>query len=479
MSEYEAVIGLEVHVQLKTESKIFCGCPVTFGAPPNSSVCPVCLGLPGALPVLNEKAVRYAALAGMMLGGRVARFSKFDRKNYFYPDLPKNFQISQYDLPFCVGGGLEIELDGGGRKRIGINRVHLEEDAGKLVHGDVAGGDSGVDYNRSGVPLIEIVSEPEISSPDEAHSYLKALKLALQYLGVSDCDMEKGSLRCDANVSVRPRGARGLGVKAEVKNMNSFRAVQRALAYEIDRQTSALRAGGRVISETRLWEAEEGVTRPMRSKEEAHDYRYFPEPDLVPVAPDDSWIERLRRSLPEAPIARRDRFVSAYGLAPYDADVLTADREIADYFEAVVAAGAGAKAAGHFIMGEMLRTLKDAGAGIAACRARPEAVAGLLGLVAAGTISAATAKGVFAEMFKTGAAPGEIVRAKALGQISDAGELAGVVDGVIAANPKSVGDYRAGKTKALGFLVGQIMKATGGKGNPQVVNALLRERLGG
>lgn len=478
MPDYEAVIGLEVHVQLKTGSKVFCGCPTAFGAPPNTAVCPVCLGLPGSLPVLNEKALRYAVLTGMMLGSRIAAFSKFDRKNYFYPDLPKNYQVSQYDLPLCSGGSLEIEV-GGAMKRIGITRVHLEEDAGKLVHSETAGGDSGVDYNRTGVPLLEIVSEPEIFSPDEAHAYLKALKLTLQYLGVSDCDMEKGSLRCDANVSIRPRGARELGVKVEVKNMNSFRAVQKALAYEIERQTRAVEAGERIVQETRLWEADSEVTHPMRSKEEAHDYRYFPEPDLVPVVPEEAWLRELRESLPEAPRARRDRFVSSFGLAPYDAEVLTSERDLADYFEASVKAGADPKAAGHFIMGEMLRTLNESGTPVADCRAIPGGVAELLGLVAAGTISAATGKAVFAEMFKTGAGAGEIVRAKGLTQISDEGELGRIVDGVIAANPKSAGDYRAGKTQALGFLVGQVMKATRGKGNPQVVNALLKGKLGG
>jgi aspartyl-tRNA(Asn)/glutamyl-tRNA(Gln) amidotransferase subunit B len=478
MSDYEAVIGLEVHVQLKTESKVFCGCPVTFGAPPNSSVCPVCLGLPGTLPVLNEKALRYAVLTGMMLGSRVAPFSKFDRKNYFYPDLPKNYQISQYDLPLCVGGGLEIEIEGT-RKRIGITRVHLEEDAGKLVHSETTGGDSGVDFNRTGVPLLEIVSEPEIASPDEAYAYLKAMKLTLQYLGISDCDMEKGSLRCDANVSIRPRGARELGVKAEVKNMNSFRAVQKALAHEIERQKNAVAAGERIVQETRLWEADSEMTHPMRSKEEAHDYRYFPEPDLVPVVTDEAQLNELRRSLPEAPLARRDRFAASYGLTAYDADVLTSERELADYFEAVVKAGADPKAAGHFIMGEMLRTLKESGATLAVCRVRPEGVSEILGLVAAGTISATSGKEVFAEMFRTGAGAGEIVRLRGLTQISDEGELARLVDAVIAANPKSAEDYRAGKAKALGFLVGQVMKATKGKGNPQVVNALLKERLGG
>ena len=360
MPDYEAVIGLEVHVQLKTRSKVFCGCPVAFGLPPNQAVCPVCLGLPGSLPVLNEEALRCAVLTGMMLGCRVAPFSKFDRKNYFYPDLPKNYQISQYDLPLCSGGFLEIEAPGG-RRRVGITRVHLEEDAGKLIHSETPGGDSSVDYNRAGVPLLEIVSEPELASPEEACAYLKALKLSLQYLGVSDCDMEKGSLRCDANVSIRPRGASALGVKVEVKNMNSFRAVGKALAHEIERQTRLVDAGGQVAQETRLWEADREETRPMRSKEEAHDYRYFPDPDLPPVVPGEAWLRSLAAALPEAPLARRDRFVASYRLSAYDADLLTSERGLADYFEATVAAGAAPKAAANFMMGEMLRALKEEG----------------------------------------------------------------------------------------------------------------------
>jgi aspartyl-tRNA(Asn)/glutamyl-tRNA(Gln) amidotransferase subunit B len=477
MPDYEAVIGLEVHVQLKTRSKVFCGCPVAFGQPPNQAVCPVCLGLPGSLPVLNEEALRCAVLTGMLLGCRIAPFSKFDRKNYFYPDLPKNYQISQYDLPLCSGGFLEIEAPGG-RRRVGITRVHLEEDAGKLIHSEAPGGDSSVDYNRTGVPLLEIVSEPELASPEEACAYLKALKLALQYLGVSDCDMEKGSLRCDANVSIRPGGATAIGMKVEVKNMNSFRAVGKALAYEIERQTRLAEAGGRIAQETRLWEADSGETRPMRSKEEAHDYRYFPEPDLPPVVPDEAWLRSLAAELPEAPLARRDRFVASYGLSSYDADVLTSERGLADYFEAAVGAGAAPKAAAHFMMGEMLRALKEEGIEASACRARPEGLAELLGLVASGSISAATGKKVFAEMRRTGEGAGGIVAAAGLAQISDEGELARIAGEAIAANPRSVQDYRAGKTRALGFLMGQVMKATKGKGNPQRVLALLKEKLG-
>ncbi len=475
--DYEAVIGLEVHVQLKTRSKVFCGCTTAFGSEPNTQVCPVCLGLPGVLPVLNEKALQFAMITGLMLGSRISSFSKFDRKNYFYPDLPKNYQISQYDLPLCSGGGLEIELDGE-CKRIGITRVHLEEDAGKLVHSEASGGDSAVDFNRTGIPLLEIVSEPEISSPEEAFAYLKAIKLMLQYLGVSDCDMEKGSLRCDANVSVRPSGSKELGVKTEVKNMNSFRGVQKALAYEIERQKKLLGKGERIVQETRLWDADTEVTDPMRSKEEAHDYRYFPEPDLVPVVVEKEWLDDIQKRLPEAPLKRRNRFVADYDIPPYDAEVLTAEKDLADYFEECVRTGANAKSASNLIMGEMLRELKQSDSSISECRVKPSGIVELTGLVEKGTISLKMAKDVFVEMFKTGRAAKEIVEGQGLEQISDEEDLQRVVDEVMAANPKSIEDCRSGKEKAIGFLVGQVMKATKGKANPQVVNKLLKDKLG-
>jgi aspartyl-tRNA(Asn)/glutamyl-tRNA(Gln) amidotransferase subunit B len=476
MAEYEAVIGLEVHVQLKTDSKVFCGCPTRFGGEPNTQVCPVCLGLPGVLPVLNEKALRYAVIVGLMLDCQVSRFSKFDRKNYFYPDLPKNYQISQYDLPLCTGGSLKMEVDGE-VKKIGITRVHLEEDAGKLVHDETHGGDSGVDFNRTGIPLLEIVSEPELSSPEEAFAYLRSLKLTLQYLGVSDCDMEKGSLRCDANVSVRPQGTQGLGVKTEVKNMNSFKAVQKALAYEIERQTQLLIEGGEVVQETRLWEADSEMTHPMRSKEEAHDYRYFPEPDLVPVVVQEAWLEELRRELPEPPLKRRERFLSDYGIPEYDAGVLIAEKDLADYFEACVKAGVEAKIASNWVMGEMLKEIGRSNTSIGECKVKPEALMELIGLVEKGAVSLSMAKEVFAEMFETGRAAAEIVERRGLKQISDEGALRTVVDEVIEANPGSVEDYRGGKKKAIGFLIGQVMKATKGKANPQVVNKIMTEKL--
>jgi aspartyl-tRNA(Asn)/glutamyl-tRNA(Gln) amidotransferase subunit B len=434
------------------------------------------LGLPGVLPVLNDKAVRYAVLTGLMLGCEISRFSKFDRKNYFYPDLPKNYQISQYDLPLCRNGYLEIAVDEK-MKRVGINRVHLEEDAGKLVHSGTAGGDSGVDYNRTGLPLLEIVSEPEIVSPEEAFEYLKALKQVIRYLGVSDCDMEKGSLRCDANVSIRPKGEARLGVKAEIKNMNSFKAVHKALSYEIERQTEALAAGERIVQETRLWEPESERTHPMRSKEEAHDYRYFPEPDLVPVVMDEATLEEMKAELPEMPLLRKRRFEEQYGIPAYDADVLTAEKEIADFFEKCTDAGADPKAASNIIMGELLRELKQKQVSIADCGVTPEGIAGLLAMVDKGAISFNIAKEVFAGMFGTGKSAEEIVKDRGLTQISDAGEIDEIVSGVINDNPKSVDDYKAGKKKAMGFLVGQVMKASGGKANPRMVNEILRKKL--
>ena len=478
MAQYETVIGLEVHVELKTESKIFCHSTTAFGGDPNTHVCPVCLGLPGVLPVVNKKVVEYAVRAALALNCAVASFSKFDRKNYYYPDMPKNYQISQYDLPIAQKGFLEVEVDGEAR-RINITRVHMEEDTGKLVHqGTITTTPySLVDYNRAGVPLIEIVSEPEMRSPEEARAYLEKMKAIIQYTGVSDCKMEEGSLRCDANVSLRPAGSSGLGTKTEIKNMNSFKALQRALAYEIERQAEVLEEGGRIVQETRTWDEGKGVTLSMRSKEEAHDYRYLPDPDLAPLVIDGEWVEAVRKSLPELPDARKERYVRDYGLPGYDAGVLTNTRELADYFEDCLAGYGNPKTMSNWVMGDLSRLLNAKSMDIADCPVRPGQLAALLRLIDGGTISGKIAKGVFEEMFETGKDPEAIVKAKGLLQISDEGAIAAAVDEVIAKNPKSVADYRAGKEKAIGFLVGQVMKATRGKANPDLVNRLLKERL--
>ncbi|MGB9886202.1 MAG: Asp-tRNA(Asn)/Glu-tRNA(Gln) amidotransferase subunit GatB [Moorellales bacterium] len=479
--DYEAVIGLEVHVELKTASKAFCSCPTAFGAEPNTQVCPVCLGLPGVLPVINRKMVDYALKVALALNCRIAPRCKFDRKNYYYPDLPKNYQISQYDLPLATGGYLEIEVDGRTR-RIGITRVHMEEDAGKLIHQGEAlgpGAYSLVDLNRTGVPLLEIVSEPDLRSPEEAYAYLTALKAVLQYLDVSDCKMEEGSLRCDANVSVRPRGSSAFGTKTELKNMNSFKALQRALAYEIERQIEVLLRGGEVEQETRMWDEARGVTVTMRGKEEAHDYRYFPEPDLVPLEIDSAWIDRIRAELPELPAQRRRRFVEQYGLPAYDAGVLTASRAMADYFEACTSLYPQPKTVSNWLMGDFSRLLNASGLEVEQTPVKPEGLAELLKLIDEGTISGKIAKTVFEEMFATGRSARAIVEEKGLVQISDEAALAAVVDRVLAENPGPAADFRAGKEKALGFLVGQVMRATRGQANPALVNRLLRERLQG
>lgn len=478
MHDYEAVIGLEVHVELKTNTKIFCQCPTAFGGDPNAHVCPVCLGLPGVLPVLNKKVLEYAIRAALALNCEIAPYSKFDRKNYYYPDLPKNYQISQYDLPLARNGHLDIEVDGE-VKRVGIIRIHMEEDAGKLLHQGTIDTTpySLVDYNRTGVPLIEIVSAPDLRTPEEAKAYLEKLKAIIQYTGVSDCKMEEGSLRCDANVSVRKKGSREFGTKTEIKNLNSFKAVQRALAYEIRRQVAVLEEGGRIVQETRMWDEAEGVTRSMRSKEEAHDYRYFPEPDLVPLVIDRQWVEEIRASLPELPDQRRQRYIKQYGLPPYDAAVLTATKEMADYFEECVALYPNAKAVSNWVMGDLSRLLNAHNMEITQCRVKPPQLVVLLRLMDKGTISGKIAKTVFEEMFATGKDAEEIVREKGLVQITDEGAIAAVVEEVLAANPKVVADYLGGKEKVFAFLVGQVMKATRGKANPELANRLLREKL--
>jgi len=499
VAAYEAVIGLEVHVQLKTDSKIFCGCSTRFGDPPNTNVCPVCLGLPGSLPVLNRRAVELAARAALALNCRVNPASRFARKNYFYPDLPKGYQISQFDQPLSEHGWLEIDVPvagatglNKGRMRVGITRLHLEEDAGKSLHEGFPDSDAKtyLDFNRCGVPLVEIVSEPDLRSPPEAYAYLTALKQVLQYIEVSDCDMEKGSLRCDANVSVRRQGEAKFGTKAEVKNLNSFRYLARALEYEIDRQVAALEQGGRIEQETRLWNLATGRTEPMRSKEYAHDYRYFPEPDLLPLAVEAKWLEQIRAAMPELPAAKRARFLRDYGLTDYDADVLTATRALADYFEEVVrpesrpeASGLGTgrpdpKAAANWIQSELLGLLKEAGKEIAASPVGPAALQELLRLMADGTLSGKMAKTVFEKMFATGRPAREIIAAEKMEQITDAGEIEKICRQVLAANPGQVEAYKKGKQALFAFFVGQVMKASRGQANPQLVNDTLKRLLG-
>jgi aspartyl-tRNA(Asn)/glutamyl-tRNA(Gln) amidotransferase subunit B len=478
--DYEPVIGLEVHAQLSTRSKIFCGCSTRFGAPPNTQTCPVCLGLPGVLPVLNRRVVEFAIKTALACHGQVAARCRFARKNYFYPDMPKNYQISQYDEPLVVGGSVDIPTPEG-LKGIGLVRIHLEEDVGKSIHGEHLDDPraSYVDYNRSGVPLMEIVSQPEISSSEEAKLYLQKLRAILQYLDVCDGNMEEGSLRCDANVSLRPRGARELGTKIEIKNLNSFRHVQRALEYEIVRQAKALDAGERLVQETRLWDANRGVTRLMRSKEYAHDYRYFPEPDLVPLETTPAWIEAIRRTLPELPEARMQRFAAEYGLPDYDAGVLTSSKALADYYEACVKQYTKPKVVSNWIMVELLRALNRDGIEVEQARVTPEQLAALCQLVDDGTISSTMAKAVFEAMYETGKPAAVIVEAQGLRQISDTSALQAAIDNVLAAHPKEVADFRAGREKLLSFFMGQVMKATQGKANPQTVNQLLRDRLAG
>ncbi|OUM86779.1 MAG: aspartyl/glutamyl-tRNA amidotransferase subunit B [Bacillus thermozeamaize] len=475
--KYETVIGLEVHAELSTESKIFCGCSTQFGAPPNTNTCPICLGHPGVLPVLNRRAVEYAMKAALALNCEIAEHTKFDRKNYFYPDLPKAYQISQYDQPIGKNGWIEIEIDGQ-KKRIGIIRLHLEEDAGKSMHQE-GGFDTLVDFNRVGVPLIEIVSAPDIRSPEEARLYLEKLRSILLYTEVSDVKMEEGSLRCDANISLRPVGQKEFGTKTELKNMNTFSGVQRALEYEVKRQAALLDAGEKVIQETRRWDEGRKETIAMRSKEEAHDYRYFPEPDLVRLHIPREWVEEIRNSIPELPDSRKTRYVREYGLPDYDAGVITASKKLADYFEAAVATGADAKSISNWIMVELLGYMNKNNLEIDQVKMTPENLAKMVQLIEKGTISGKIAKTVFAEMLESGKDPETIVKEKGLVQISDEGAIREIVEKVIAANPQSVNDYRNGKERALGFLVGQVMKETKGKANPQLVNKLLVEILNG
>jgi len=476
---YEAVIGLEIHAQLRTVTKIFCGCRTDFGAPPNSQVCPVCLGLPGALPVLNSAAVDYAIKAALALGCRVQPTSIFARKNYFYPDLPKGYQISQYERPLALGGGLDITVNGVS-KRVGLTRIHMEEDAGKSLHEGFPDSDrrTYVDYNRSGVPLIEIVTEPDMRSAAEAAEFFSRLRDILVWLGVSDGNMEEGSLRCDANVSVRPAGETKFGTKAEVKNVNSFRYLEKALEFEIDRQIGILESGGRVVQETRLWDSSTGRTYAMRSKEEAHDYRYFPEPDLPPLVIDEARIERVRATMPELPEARCRRLVEQYAIPAYDAGVLTQSAALADYFEATAAASGNPKAASNWIMGEVLRTLKERGQSIEQAAITPQALAGLIKLIDNGTISNSVGKEVFARMYDTGQTADAIVAAEGLAQIGDEGALLAIVRDVVSRHADAVAQYRAGKQQTFGFLVGQVMKGSRGKANPKLASDLLKRELG-
>jgi aspartyl-tRNA(Asn)/glutamyl-tRNA(Gln) amidotransferase subunit B len=475
---FEAVIGLEVHAHLLTASKIFCGCSAAFGGEPNTHVCPVCLGMPGALPVLNRAAVDYAVRAALALGCTIHDTSIFARKNYFYPDLPKGYQISQYERPLATGGFVEF-IGGGEVRRVGITRVHMEEDAGKSLHEGFVDSDrkTYVDYNRSGVPLIEIVTEPDLRSAADAAEFFTRLRALLVWLGVNDGNMEEGSLRCDANVSVRPRGATALGTKAEVKNLNSFRFLQKALEYEIERQIERLLEGERVVQETRLWDGAAGRTVSMRSKEEAHDYRYFPEPDLPPVVVDAERLQRIRSEMPELPDARRRRLVEQYALPEYDAGQLTQSRALAEYFEAAVHAGAPAKAASNWIMGALARLLNEQHLDVAASPLTPERLAGLIALIEKGTISGSMAKDVFERMFGSTETAEAIVAAEGLAQIDDESQIAGLIADVLAKNADAVVQYRGGKTSTFGFLVGQVMKAAAGKANPRRVNELLKRTL--
>jgi len=476
--EYEPVIGLEVHAQLLTRSKIFCGCSTTFGEEPNTLTCPVCTGQPGSLPVINRKAVEYAIKLGLATSCRIAPYSLFARKNYFYPDLPKGYQISMYEFPLAENGFIEM-LSQGQQRRIKIIRIHMEEDAGKLKHGETpeTASWSYVDFNRTGVPLVEIVSGPDIRSPQEAGDYLRKLRSILQYLEISTGNMEEGSFRCDANVSVRPKGQKEFGTRAEVKNMNSFRNVEKALEYEIKRQISLLEDGEEVVQETRLWDANQNITSSMRGKEEAHDYRYFPDPDLVPLRIEEAWIDEIRQTLPELPTEKRERFVREYQIPEYDAEILTSTKAMANYYEECVRRFAEPKTVSNWIMVELLRELKRDEREIDQCPVTPRHLAEMLSMIKEGTISGKIAKDVFEEVYRTGKEPASIVREKGWTQILDTGEIDGAIERALQANPKQLEDYRNGKEKLFGFFVGEVMKATKGKANPKLVNELLRKKL--
>lgn len=477
--KYETVIGLEVHVQIKTKTKIFCSCSTKFGKPPNANTCPICLGMPGVLPVLNKRFLDASMKACLATHCTIEPMNRFARKNYFYPDLPKGYQISQFELPLGTNGFININVDGT-KKRIGLTRIHMEEDAGKLIHGKNFGspGKSYVDFNRTGVPLCEVVSEPDMRSPEEARAYLTELKAILEYTEVSDCNMEEGSLRCDANVSIRPTGQKELGTRAELKNLNSFKFIQKAIEYEVERQTKILDRGESVKQETRLYDSDLGETFSMRSKEEACDYRYFPDPDLVPIVINDAWVQEIRKTIPELPEQKRERFASSYKIPEYDAGVLTSSKPLADYFEQCAAQFPQPKIISNWVMGDLLRELKKDGRSIKDCPVSPSALVNLLKLIDSGTISGNIAKGVFEEMYQTQKPADRIVEKKGLKQITDSSEIEKIVDEIIQANPSQVEEFKGGKEKVLGFLVGQIMKASKGKANPGMVNKLLKEKIG-
>ena len=476
---YEVVIGCEVHVELKTKTKIFCSCPTDFGGAPNTHVCPVCLGLPGTLPVLNKRVLEYAVKAGLAMNCDIARFSKFDRKNYFYPDLTKAYQISQFDLPICRNGYIDIKTEQG-EKRIGITRIHMEEDAGKLVHQGISittSAGSMVDYNRAGVPLIEIVTEPDMRSAEDVIAFLTNLKAIIEYIGISDARMEQGSLRCDVNLSIRPAGQKTFGTRAEIKNLNSFRAVERVIEYEINRQTEILESGGQVVQETRTWDDTKGCTFSLRSKEDADEYRYFPDPDLPPIIVTEQYIAELRDSIPELPQAKRTRLIEEDGLPEYDADVITASKALADFYDGVRKHYGNAKKISNWIMVELLAKVNAEGIAVEDIKIRPSQMAALLNLIDCGDISGKIAKKIFAEMFSTGKDADIIIKEQGLVQISDEDTLKELIAQIVEANPKSVEDYKAGKNKAMGFLVGQIMKQSKGQANPTLINKLLTEKL--
>jgi aspartyl-tRNA(Asn)/glutamyl-tRNA(Gln) amidotransferase subunit B len=473
--KYEAVIGLEVHAQMLTETKIFCGCSTRFGSEPNTQTCQVCIGMPGVLPVLNRKALEFAIKTGFATNCKIASYSRFARKNYFYPDLPKGYQISQYELPICEHGDIEVIVDSH-VKKIGITRIHMEEDAGKNIH-EGEGHHSFVDLNRAGVPLMEIVSEPDIRSPREAVEYMKKLRAILRYLGVCDGNMEQGSLRCDANISIRPEGQEEYGTRTEIKNINSFRFVEKALEYEIKRQIKTVEEGGKVIQETRLWDPARGLTESMRGKEEAHDYRYFPEPDLVPIMVEQKWIEEIELFLPELPDRKRKRFVSEYTLSESDADFLVSEKALADWFEEAVKLGGQPKTVANWVKGDLMKLANEENKSVEECPLKPNQLVGMLRLMEKGTISGKIAKTVFDEMYRTGKDAEVIVKEKGLVQISDAGAIEKAVDDVIANSPNEVERFRGGEDKLIGFFVGQVMKLTKGKANPQIVNELLKKKL--